>query len=38
MGGGMGRLEFVYDRFEGSNPGDFEKTLEVFSLRTVFTF
>lgn len=38
MGGGMGRLEFVYDRFEGSNPGDFEKTLEIFSLRTVFTF
>ncbi|RYG92388.1 hypothetical protein EU803_08155 [Loktanella sp. IMCC34160] len=38
VGNGMLRVELVYDRFEGSEPGDYEKNLDILSLRTVFTF
>ena len=37
-GKGTMRYEAVYDRFEGANPDDFDKTLEIVSLRLSYLF
>ena len=37
-GNGTMRYEVVYDRFEGSNPDDYEKTLKILSLRLSYLF
>lgn len=35
---GMARLELTYDNFDGSTPNNYEKTLEILSLRAVLMF
>ncbi len=35
---GMTRVELTYDRFDGSNPSAYDKTLDIVSLRAILTF